>query len=42
MDGLKKWLKVGREIDILKAMRDRDAWNIMTAYANEKGTCLIK
>ena len=33
LDVLTKWLKVGRATEALKAMRDRDAWKIMIAYA---------
>ena len=38
LDGLTKWLKVGRETEELKATRDRDAWKVMIAYAKEHGT----
>ena len=38
VDGLSKWLKVGRVTDILKATRDRDAWKVMVAYAKEHST----
>ena len=42
MDGLTKWLKVGRMTEALKARRDRDVWKVMIAYAKEHGTCLIE
>ena len=38
LDGLTKWLKVGRVTDALTAMMDRDVWEIMIAYAKERGT----
>ena len=38
LDGLTKRLKVGRVTEALKAVRDRDAWKIMIAYAKEHGT----
>ena len=38
LDGLTKWLKVGRVTDALKAMRDRDARKVMMTYAKERGT----
>ena len=41
LDGLTKWLKVGRVTEALKATRDRDAWKVTIAYANEHGTWLI-
>ena len=38
LDGLTKWLKVGRETDALKMMRNRDAWKVMIAYAKENSS----
>ena len=38
LDGLTKWLKVGRVTKALKAFKDRDVWKIMTTYAEEHGT----
>ena len=39
LDGLTKWLKVGRVKEALKATRDRDAWKVIITYANkEHGT----
>ena len=38
LDGLKKWLEVGRVTEALKATRDRDAWKGMIVYAEEQGT----
>ena len=36
--GLKKWLKVGRVTEALKATRGRDAWKVLIASAKEHGT----
>ena len=41
LDGLTKWLKVGRVTEGLKTTRDRDAWKVMIAFAKEHGTRLI-
>ena len=38
LDGLTKWLNVGRVTDTLKAINDRDAWKAMIAYAKEQST----
>ena len=38
LDGLTKWLKVGRVTEALKATRDRDAWKVMIAFAKEHDT----
>ena len=38
LDGLTKWLKVGRVTDALKATRDREAWKVMVAHTKEHGT----
>ena len=38
LDGLKKWFKVGRVADILKAEQDKDAEKVMMVYAIECGT----
>ena len=40
VDGLTKWLKVGRVTETLKdlVMRDRDARKVMIAYAKEHNT----
>ena len=38
LDGLTKWLKVGRVTEALEASRDRDAWKVMIAYAKLKST----
>ena len=35
LDGLTKCLNVGQVTDALIAMRDRDAWKVMIAYAKE-------
>ena len=29
LDGLTKWLKVGRVTEAMEAMRDRDAWKVI-------------
>ena len=31
LDGLTKWLKVGRVTEALKARRDRDLWKVIIA-----------
>ena len=36
LDGLTKWLNVGRMTDALKAKSDRDAWKVVIAYAKEQ------
>ena len=33
LDGLTKWLKVGRVKEALKVTSDRDAWKVIIAYA---------
>ena len=38
LDGLTKWLKVGRVIEALKAMRDKDPSKVMIAYTKEHST----
>ena len=38
LDRITKWLNVGRGTDSLKATRDRDAWKVMIAYAEEHDT----
>ena len=38
LDGLRKRLKVGRVTKALKATRDRDAWKVKIAYAEENDT----
>ena len=38
LDGLTKKLKVGRVTEEVKATRDRDAQEVMVAYAKEHGT----
>ena len=38
LDGLTKWLKVGRVTEALEATWDRDAWKVMIVYAKEHGT----
>ena len=38
MDGLTKWLKVGRVTEALKVKKDMDAWKVMIAYAKEYST----
>ena len=38
LDGLRKWFKLGPVTEALKAMRDRDAWKVMMAYAKENST----
>ena len=38
LDGLTKWLNVGRETDALKVSGNRVAWKLMSAYAIEQGT----
>ena len=38
LDGLTKWLKVGRVTKALKARRDRDACNVMISYSKEQST----
>ena len=38
LDGLTKWLKVGRVTEALKATRGRGVWKVMIAYAKEHGT----
>ena len=35
LDGLTKWLKVGR---VIEAMKDRDAWKVMAACAEKHCT----
>ena len=35
LDGLTKWLKVGRVIGAVKVMKDRGTWKVMIAYAKE-------
>ena len=35
LDGLTKWLKVGRVTDAQEATRDRDAWKVKIAHAKE-------
>ena len=37
LDGLRKWLKLGRVTGALKATRDRDTQKVMIAYAKEHG-----
>ena len=37
-DGLKKWRKVGRVTEALKATRDRDVWEVMIACAEKQDT----
>ena len=32
LDGLTKWLRVGRVAETLKATSDRDAWKVMVTY----------
>ena len=41
LDGMKKWLKVGRVTEALKAASERDALKVMITYAKEHGTSLI-
>ena len=41
LDGLTKWLNVGRVIGVLKVTRDLDAWSNLIFYAKGKGTLLI-
>ena len=43
VDGLTKYLNVGEVTDvyILKATRDRDAWNVLIAYTKGQDTWLI-
>ena len=38
LDGLTKWLKLGRLTEALKARRDRDACKVMIPDAKEHGT----
>ena len=38
LDGLTKWLKVGRLTDALKATRHSDALKVMIAYTKEQDT----
>ena len=40
MDGLTKWLKVGRATDASKASKNNDARKVMIAFAKEQGTGL--
>ena len=35
LDGLIKWLIVGTVTEALKALRDRDAWKVIIAFAKE-------
>ena len=37
MDGLTKWIKVGRVTDKKKEMRDSGAWTVVIAFAEEQG-----
>ena len=37
LDGLTKWLKVGRVTEALKTTRDGDVRKVMIAYAKEHG-----
>ena len=36
IDGLTKWLCVGRVTEALKATRDRNAWKVIIAYSKEQ------
>ena len=38
LDGLTKWLEVGRVTEALKATWDRDLWKIMIAFAKQHVT----
>ena len=38
LDGLKKWIIVGKVTEALKVTRDKDAWKVMITYAEEHGT----
>ena len=38
LDGLTKWLKVGRVTETQKAMKDRDEREVMITYAKEHST----
>ena len=38
LDGLTKWLNLGRVTEALKVTRDRDAWKGMITYAKELDT----
>ena len=35
LNGIPKWLKVGRWIDALRATWDRNVWKVMIAYSKE-------
>ena len=41
LDGLTKWLKIGRVTEVLEARRDRDAWKVMMVNAKEHGMWFI-
>ena len=38
LDGLTKWLKVGRVTDALKVTTHRDVWKVMITYAKGQDT----
>ena len=41
LDGLTRWLKLGRVTDALTATRDGDALKVMIGFAKGQGTYLI-
>ena len=42
LDGLSKWLKIGRVTDALKVTRNRDAWKVMIVYTSTALDSLIE